>query len=318
MPQIFVLSNPGSTSNQKSLSEVRGFLDDLPNVLHGELSDWRDIEDQLRRAAAANTDLLIINGGDGTIRQVVSNILLAQPFPVRPTLAVMPGGQTNMLAGDLGAKASPIDVLREIIGSWERGEATLAKRKILKIQRTPDEAPLFGFFFGTAAIISGIEFCREHIYPLNIPMFAAHAAVVGLLLSSALSGGAIGPNDLKPTTARIHVDDYRLSDKAYFGVIATTMDRLLLNLHPFSDQGEGSVKFSALEKGPLNVMRAVPKLLGLGKPGSNSDSYFFSRRANKVEILIDGPYTIDGEFYHPEPDIPITLEADAELTFVKL
>ncbi len=318
MPQIFVLSNPGSTSNQKSLSEVRVFLDDMPNVLHGELSDWGDIENQLRHAAAANTDLLIINGGDGTIRQVVSDILLAQPFPVQPTLAVMPGGQTNMLAGDLGVKASPIDVLQEIIGSWQRGEATLVKRKILRIQRSPDEAPLFGFFFGTAAIISGIEFCREHIYPLNIPMFAAHAAVVSLLLSSALSGGAIGPSDLKPTTARIHVDGYQLSDKAYFGVIATTMDRLLLNLHPFSDQGEGSVKFSALEKGPLNVIRAVPKLLGLGMPGSYPDSYFFSRLADKVEILTDDPYTIDGEFYHPEPDIPVTLEAGAELTFVKL
>lgn len=288
--------------------------------MHGEISDWSEVPSQLARAAAADTDFLIINGGDGTIREVVSGLLHDSPFDTPPILGIVPGGQTNMLAGDLGAKASPVKVLSALIEAWEERDASteFTRRKVLRISRTPDEAPVYGFFFGSAAIVSGIEFCHDHIYPLSIPMPAAHVAVVGLLLTSVLSGGAIGPKDLRPTTADINVDDVTLRPKDYFCIIATTMNRLMLNLHPFSSIGEGPVKFAALEKGPTSAIKAFPKLLGLGSPSGEPDNYFFSRHADRIEINSGSPYTIDGEFYHPEPNVPVTLEADAELTFLKL
>lgn len=299
---------------------VRAMLARQPDCLHGEISDWAEIDRHLSDAASAGADLLVINGGDGTIRQVVSDLMHASPFSEMPTLAVVPGGQTNMLAGDLGAKARPLNVLADIIATWRRDDRSkfLSQRKILKVRRTPDEDALYGFFFGTAAIISGIEFCREHIYPLNIPMPAAHAAVMGFLLSSVLSGGTIGPRDLKPSTAAISVDDILISPKDYFGIIATTMDRLLLNLHPFSDKGDGPVKFAALEKGPAAVMKAIPKLLGLGGPSADPENYFFSRMSSRIEVTSDAPYTLDGEFYHPETGVPVTIEAGREIAFLKL
>ncbi|MFY1678734.1 MULTISPECIES: diacylglycerol/lipid kinase family protein [unclassified Streptomyces] len=74
-----------------------------------------------RAAEAADVDLVVALGGDGTVNEVVNGLLHAGPAPARlPGLAVVPGGSTNVFARALGlpnhaveATGALLDALRE-------------------------------------------------------------------------------------------------------------------------------------------------------------------------------------------------------------
>ena len=55
----------------------------------------------LRRFAAEGVDLVVIDGGDGTVREVITRLPEAYGGPM-PRLAVVPNGKTNALAIDIG------------------------------------------------------------------------------------------------------------------------------------------------------------------------------------------------------------------------
>ncbi|HWT52556.1 MAG TPA: diacylglycerol kinase family protein, partial [Caulobacter sp.] len=96
--------------------------------------------------AREGLDLLVIDGGDGTVRDVIS--LLPHTFGEDlPLLAVLPSGKTNVLAIDLG---TPGDWrLEEALIAARRAEPTVKSRPPLRISWVDGHRPcLQGFFFG--------------------------------------------------------------------------------------------------------------------------------------------------------------------------
>ncbi len=58
-----------------------------------------------RRAVKDGLDVLVTLGGDGTVNEVVNGLLTDGPRPDGPSLAVVPGGSTNVFARALGLPA---------------------------------------------------------------------------------------------------------------------------------------------------------------------------------------------------------------------
>ncbi|MGN6497543.1 MAG: diacylglycerol/lipid kinase family protein, partial [Tsuneonella sp.] len=97
-PRVGVIHNPRSHRNKG----LDGQVADRPGVLFALPEERGDLPGVLARYAAAGIDLLVINGGDGTVRDV-----LTAAVPVFgeswPAIAVLPMGKTNALNVDLGA-----------------------------------------------------------------------------------------------------------------------------------------------------------------------------------------------------------------------
>ena len=70
-------------------------------------------------AAEADSDLVIVLGGDGSVNEVV-NGLMSRPAP-RPRLAVIPGGGGNVLAQGLGLPADASAAIRQVREVIESG-----------------------------------------------------------------------------------------------------------------------------------------------------------------------------------------------------
>ncbi len=68
-----------------------------------------------RRAAAEGVDLLIALGGDGTVNECVNGLLEHGPRPRGPSLAVVPGGSTNVFARALGLPNDPVEATGQIL-----------------------------------------------------------------------------------------------------------------------------------------------------------------------------------------------------------
>src|SRR4051794_1981019 len=69
------------------------------------------------RAAADGVDVVVTLGGDGTVNEVVNGLLEHGPAPHLPTLAVVPGGSTNVFSRALGRSRKPMTATTQILGA---------------------------------------------------------------------------------------------------------------------------------------------------------------------------------------------------------
>jgi diacylglycerol kinase family enzyme len=68
-----------------------------------------------RQAAQENYDMVVVLGGDGTVNEVVNGILADGPHADLPTLAIVPGGSTNVFARALGLSGSPMEATGQLL-----------------------------------------------------------------------------------------------------------------------------------------------------------------------------------------------------------
>src|SRR6478736_9996524 len=97
VPLVGVIRNPRSFRNKGLAPEQSAQAE----VVTETTLKRKDLFDVLARFAAAGVDYLVIDGGDGTVRDVLTCGAAAFGDDW-PPLIVMPKGKTNALASDLG------------------------------------------------------------------------------------------------------------------------------------------------------------------------------------------------------------------------
>lgn len=318
MTRIAILSNTLSHLNRDSLPGIREITREQADIVHREIRDMDEIPAILDEFARLRPDLLIVNGGDGTVDAAATYIINEAPFAMPPPIAILPGGKTNMTAADLGARGRPDEMLKGLIARARSGgiaEVT-EPRTLLKLEWRPDEMPLSGFFFGTAAIVRGIEYCRRKIYPLGLPNVLSHFLAIVMLVGMIVSPWRRRDSPMRAEAIGLLSDGDAAEPGAYFMLTVTTLDSLLLGIRPFSRDGEGSLKLTTIEHSVGAVLRAGWAILR-GKAGESPVAGMSCRRAGRIELELDCPFTLDGELFQPLPGRPVILSAGGTLPFVR-
>lgn len=318
VPLVVMISNPLSTTNAKNLDAIRKIVNASANVVHYELDGIDTLHDAFELFARANPALLIINGGDGTIGAAMAAILNNNPFKVVPPIAFLPGGKTNMTAADLGFKGSPTKVLKRLLKLTQAGEIPerLTSRNLIELDMGDGSPIKVGTFFGTAGIVRGIFWCRENAYSLGLPNWLAHIWSAYKLISAAF-GLSRDKSLMISDPMSVTVPGNARIKGRYSVVLATTLDSLLFGLKPYGREGKGGLRFSAVEAGPSNFMRAFAGLV-TGRFGRRTINGVHVRRSDIVRVEGTDPVTLDGEIYQPIAGNPVTLRGDRALTFVSL
>src|SRR3954451_10406655 len=78
-----------------------------------------------RRAVEDGVDVVVTLGGDGTVNEVVNGMMEHGPAPHLPTLAVVPGGSTNVFSRALARSRTPVEATAEILDSLRAGRTRL-------------------------------------------------------------------------------------------------------------------------------------------------------------------------------------------------
>ncbi|MBY0508981.1 MAG: hypothetical protein K2P94_02405 [Rhodospirillaceae bacterium] len=311
MTPLAVITNRGSTRNLRGDNWVDPMLARETHVMHLQIERADQVEDAVRRCAAAGAQTIAVNGGDGTAGLIFAALLNGKAYPTLPALALLPAGKTNMTTADWSLTGTPEAALAAVLQS--RREGTLAQhavsRPVLALHQSAGAPPLYGAFFGAAEIVDGIRFCRKHIYPLKMPNALSHAAAISVLFWRGLRGAS------ESGALTVEKDGVLLEQGNFFVVAVTALDELLLGLRPAPAIHDGALNYISLRGGPGAIAQAIPAMLrrrvGAG-PGRNV------RSVNRLTLTFTGAYTLDGELYEAQASQPLILDGNPRLNFIRI
>jgi hypothetical protein len=304
------------------------FLRSHPDVLHVETDCAGVMPDALAELARQEVDLLVVNGGDGTLQYVLTEILGNRAFGDRvPLLAPLRAGRTNMSAMDLAAERDPLRGLAELIACAEDGRIAerVEPRRVLRVSygygtHGSQRAAQYGMFFGAGLIKRAIE--------LNHRLFdqeGQRTIVEGVPGATLVTAGLLGrlvtgdrTGILEPDKVQILLDGQLVEQGEFNLIIASTLSRLFARMRPFWGQGPGGVRFTSLAA-PCERFGAAAIGILRGKPASwvTPEAGYTSRNVERAELRMNCGFTVDGELWQPDSDRSIALTAERVVHFVR-
>lgn len=310
---VGVISNPASRHNARGgLAPIEAVLAAQPAIRHRLAQTPQQIEAALGELAAAGVTCVVLNGGDGTVQAALTTLSLRSPFASRPTLLVLAGGTTNMSAYDLGSHGRPARVLRRLLAD---GLAVTRRRGLCV--READGTTRCGFFFTAGGLPRAVRDCRAFRESSALPgmrgALGTAAWISGRLLR-LLAGRA--PVDALPVDYRLDVEP--AAHREALLLLASTHERLALNLRPWWGAGTGPIRTTLIGRPARRLAWALPGLLR-GRPPAwaNAAAGYESRAASTLQLTPTGGYALDGEDYFPPAGSPISISVGPEFEFLR-
>jgi diacylglycerol kinase (ATP) len=317
---VGLISNPHSGRNRKQLRAIEHIVANHPRVHHCPTPGPADIPAALATLAERSVAVLAINGGDGTVARVLTHLLEDAPFERLPLIALLPGGTTNMNAGDVGLRGNLTSAVQRLC-RWaddDRNEGRLLRRAILRVDPGVGQPAAYGMFFGTGAIIHGIEYCRARLHTRGV----ANEIGPGLAMVRTLWGIVRGDRRFaRPVVVSVALDNAPPAPaEDVLILLVSSLERLLLGMRPYWGKERAPLHVSMIRAGADRLLCNLPALLR-GKPGRHAGDAagYQSWNVERISLTLDGPWTLDGEMYQASRAAgPVTISAGVPVTFIRL
>ena len=319
--RIGMLSNPLSGGNRKGFKQIRQAVAAAGRpVLQREVQTPSDVDSTLADFARQEINVLVVNGGDGTVQAVLTSIFHQKPFEKVPLLAVLrSAGTTSMIAGDIGLKGIRHRALQRLF-NWSRtqnGKAAILQRPVLRVQVPGKTKPVYTMFLGAAGIYQATHFYHRKIHTIGL------RGEVGPGVTLARFAMAIILRDrkiLSPVPITTRVDHNPPEARDFLLVFVTTLERLFLGLRPFWGTESKPLHYTAIGSHPYRFMRLLPFLLkGRQLPNIMPANGYISHNANRIQLSLDSGFTLDGQLYEPVcQQEPVVVTGGGPASFLQL
>jgi hypothetical protein len=319
--RIGMLNNPLSGGNRKGLQKIRkDAAAAYPQIFQREVQTPMDVTETLADFARQEVNLLVVNGGDGTVQAALTAIFHKNYFETMPVLAILPSaGSTSMIAGDIGLKGPRERALQRLF-NWARtsdGSAAIMQRPVLRVQIPAKIDPVYGMFFGAAAIYQATRFCLQKIYTKGVRgELGAGVALARFLLAVVLRDRKVVSS--VPITARL--DQKSAQQQQYLVVFVTALQRLFLGLRPYWGSEPKPLHYTAVGSRPRYFLRTLPSLMR-GRQGryAKPDNGYVSHNIDQVQLTLEGGFNLDGELYTPDCKLgPVVVSHGGYASFLQL
>ncbi len=290
-------------------------------ALIAEPDSLEDLVGVLHDFARREVGLVIIDGGDGTVREVLT-ALSAAYGATPPRLAVLASGTTNLIAADVGAgRSSPATVqLLTAIAAAGAPASVIQRRSTLQVS-WPDgsRAPVHGMFLGAAAFTRATEISVRLVRQGRIDEGAGVAAT----LMSAVAQTFAGPERerwLQGEPMSVTHEGGEAQSGARFVFLASTLRKLVLGIWPFwgpgAEQDAGVVRYLDVAAPPRRLVRALPAIMR-GRPRPWMEDWGYrSGAVAAMDVTLSDPFVIDGETFEAGPGGVIRISAGQDLEFL--
>lgn len=306
-PLVGIVRNPRSHRNKGQAAE----LADCANILVETPRSHAALRETLAGFAERGIDYLAVDGGDGTVRDVLTcgAGIFGDDWP---PLIVLPKGKTNALVVDLGLpNAWTLPEAMEAIG---RGK-TIARRP-LTVETPETGERVQGFILGTGAFTRGTQTGQQAHRWGMFNSFAVGLIIVWCLIQTMFARSTNVWRKGTPMKLRaggVELPRSRFGDPAErFVMVASTLERFPLGIRPFGRARPG-LKLAVIDAPLRRIVALLPLIL------TGFDSAFLHRSgANRfdvetLELELGDRFTLDGEYF---PAGHYRLHQGPELRFV--
>lgn len=308
--RIAVIRNPKSSRNKGRPAPQ------MPDgVASFEPLDLEALFEVLRSLHQDGIDLLVIDGGDGTVRDVLSCLFEIFTDKV-PMLTILANGNTNLIARKAGflANLSVIgDLVHKDVSEFDNLGQTMP---ILRADVEGSKIkPLRGFIAGWGAYASATQIAMQEVG-------ARGGGQVLLTYLTTLRRALIGREARglrEGVVASFDAQGHEMNTGHRFIGIATTLPgRLTAGLKPFWGKGEGGIRWLDVIA-PAHMLALAAPLAVLGfAPKWMKRSGYHSGRSENLTLQIDGPIVLDGELFEFNSDQKIIITASETVRFIAI
>ncbi|MFV0625286.1 diacylglycerol/lipid kinase family protein [Sphingomonas sp. ac-8] len=289
-PRTGIISNSRSHRNRTRGTESVTAPADTADLFYRGPRTLPALAQTLREFRDAGIELLVVDGGDGTVRDVLTcaHGIFAGKLP---RIAVVPSGKTNALALDLGLPAdwSVQDALEASV------HGRTAARSPVEILRGDAVQPeLCGFLFGAGAFVRATELAQRTHTAGAFNSFAVGLSLFWGIAQTLFGGHA---NDWRAgAPMRLQLDDATPAERNFYILFSSTLERLPLKLKPFGPVRAG-LKVLAVDAPPKHLARAVPALLRGSQAAWLETAGYRRHDVGAFTLTLDGGFILDGELY---------------------
>lgn len=316
--QIGVINNLRAGNGRDQVRRVLRVLREHPDVRHVETDRAGALPDAIADLARHEIDLLVVNGGDGTLQHTLTEVLAQEPFGRVPLLAPLRSGRTNTSALDLGAQRDPVKGLVEVLRAARDGRLAerIVRRPVLRVDYDAGSRTEYGMFFGAGMIRRAISLVHQ-----SFPTGRSQGALgAGLLTVGLVAKAAFRPHQgiLQPDKIQVRLDGDILEHGEFRLAMSTTLERLFWRLRPFWGVGAGDVRVTCVSSSARHFARTAPGIL-VGRPPARASERngYTSRNVERAEFRLGCGFTIDGEIYEQASEDVAVTTADRRVTFVR-
>lgn len=310
-PRVGVIYNPRSHGNQGADFDC-GLC---PHVHIAQPNDRSALPEALADFASRGIDLLVINGGDGTVRDVLT---CGAPIFGRdwPAIAVLPKGKTNALTVDLGVPADWS--LQSAIEAFDKGKRL--RRRPIEISAIGAKAKssVLGFILGAGAFTTATNAGQSAHRMGAFNSMAVAVTVIWAVLQWSLASRANPWRRGSRMSIRL---GSRQAPMAHSGhgdpewrqlLFASTLETLPAGIQPFGHLRKG-LKVAVLDQIRRRSTAMLPAVLRGKVPARLRERGIHQISAPQFTLAIDDPFILDGEGF---PAGEYEIKQGPELEFV--
>lgn len=302
MRMIGIISNPFSDGNA-GRSGIAGFAASQADVAFASPPNVAALPDILRDFARRGVVTLAVDGGDGTVRDVMS--ALSHGFGQDwPALAILPSGKTNLVARDVGSFGTGLAGLHRLLAAvrTDSPQVALTTRSSLEVVWPDDPRRVVrGFFFGAGIFTHATRMAGEWAHDRGVKQRSAVALTMARTLYQTLRGhhSAKGtPMAVSPDIDRPPDLDRHPEPAPRFLVLATTLQQLMLGFWPFPHHGEGALHWLDVQAPPHRLDRAL-WAAWRGRLQACPAKGYDGGRTQRLAVRLRDPFVVDGELFTP-------------------
>lgn len=292
-PRIVVLRNPAASGHPE-----RSLLP--PGIPVVTPSGLRDLDGQLGEIAGAGCDLLVIDGGDGTVRETLSRLF--ETFDPLPVVGILAHGNTNLIARHRGCLTDPAR-----LGDLRLADLKARSRPspVLRIDR-PGAPPLRGFIAGWGAYAAGTRIAVSEIGSRGSGQ--VWRTVLATLRRSLF--GAEARALRRGVEAQLAADGRALSPGRRFLGLATVLEMpLMAGIAPIWGTGPGNLGWLDVTAPPRRLWLGAPLAL-TGRPMRwMAPAGYRSGRCDSLDLEVCGGVVLDGDPVAAAAGVPLSLTA---------
>jgi hypothetical protein len=153
-------------------------------------------------------------------------------------------------------------------------------------------------FFGAAAIYQGIQYFHRNLNGKGLRGEVGPGLTILRFLWALVNKNKDFSASV-PLTVKL--DQNPATQFDCLVVLISTLERLLLGMHPYWGREKGALHYTAIKANPRHLVRALPSFFrGFTGYHNTPENGFFSHNASEIKLNLAGGFTLDGQLYTPE------------------